>query len=221
MSLRICSINIQGLTQNAAFLEQLVEDFDIICIQEHWLWSYETAEIRTRFPNMGIFPRSMDDNSMLLEHTHRVSAHGGIATMWNEKVSAMMKPMEEEAKGNCRLQVTKVDTQEAPICLINAYLASGTSKEAISSFSEDIDALHELLEKFSNTHEVVIVGDLNVDHHNRSNKKENLMVEFIQEHCLKDLGKQDKKFTYRAYKPPSEAPVKDRPYPSEELQDSF
>ena len=75
-----------------------------------------------------------------------------------------------------------------PVCLVNCYLPSGNDSEAVFNFSNDIDALNELIVKFGPTHHLVICGDLNADHCNRNGTKEKRLMNLIQEHNLLDPG---------------------------------
>ena len=74
------------------------------------------------------------------------------------------------------------------MCLVNCYLPSGNDSEAVFNFSNDIDALNELIVKFGPTHHLIICGDLNADHCNRNGTKEKRLMNLIQEHNLLDPG---------------------------------
>jgi hypothetical protein len=42
----------------------------------------------------------------------------------------------------------------------------------VDNFLEDIDRIHEIIVKYSPTHEILVMGDLNKDHYNRDSRKE-------------------------------------------------
>ena len=43
--LSILSSNIEGVKTNIAYFQKLCKTFDIVCIQEHWLWEFQSHEI--------------------------------------------------------------------------------------------------------------------------------------------------------------------------------
>ena len=50
-------------------------------------------------------------------------------------------------------------TTPRPICLLNVYLPSRGSAGSDTEFVEALDELHEILQKYSPTHDVIIGGD--------------------------------------------------------------
>ena len=137
-------------------------------------------------PSYGVAVKAVDEKTEEAEHSHRTSGHGGVAVIWKKELTPYMLHKKEE--GNCRIQVLTCSIPGAPLCIINCYLPSGTSKEAVDTFSEDIDVIFELTEKYSASYEVVILGDLNADHYNRGNRKERLLQKLIADLELQDLG---------------------------------
>ena len=68
-----------------------------------------------------------------------------------------MKPILEE--GNCRIILTECSL-ETPLCIMNCYLPSGNSKQAVTDFDEDMDVLTEILSKYKSTHQVITTTDV-------------------------------------------------------------
>ena len=95
---------------------------------------------------------------------------------------------ERTEEGNERILLTTFTIPDHLICIINCHLPSGTSSEAIAIFEEDQDIIYELTVKYSESHKVLILGDLNEDHHNRDKAKERLMKNLIRDLALEDLG---------------------------------
>ena len=89
--------------------------------------------------------------------------------------------------------ITTLNIDSNPLCVINCYLPSGTTPDALYKFNEDMDALHIVLGKYCNTHEIILIGDLNEDHFHRTGSKEKMMLNLVKEHKLIDLGEESKK----------------------------
>ena len=185
--IKIGSHNSQGINQNRIFTENLLKKLDILCIQEHWLWSFELSEINKIAPEHHMTAKAADEEDVELEHSSNTTGKGGVAIIWNGKVSPYMAKMAEDSTS--RILVSLCNLPKSPLCIINCYLPSGTHKRAIDKFREDIDILQELLLKYQATHEVIIIGDLNADHYHRHNLKENLLLQLIADNNLLDLGK--------------------------------
>lgn len=118
-----------------------------------------------------------------VQHTR---GKGGVATLWAEWMDPYARQLQE--KGNERILVTLFDLPSRPLCVINCYLPSGTSTTAVNTFMEDMDTIHELICKHGHEREVIIAGDINADHHHRSNRKENRLRELIEDEMLEDIG---------------------------------
>ena len=42
-NINLVSINVEGLKSNNMLLDDLIKDKDIVCIQEHWLFNFDTG----------------------------------------------------------------------------------------------------------------------------------------------------------------------------------
>ena len=76
---------------------------------------------------------------------------------------------------------------EGKILLISAYLPSSSSKDSVLEYHETIDQLHELFQKYLDTHTIIIGGDLNADLAKDSvnNRRKKYLMDFISEFNLK------------------------------------
>ena len=115
-----------------------------------------------------------------------------MALIWKEEISHLIQPLPLE--GNNRIQAI-LCSLPTPLCVVNCYLPSGTSQVAKNLFSEDIDILYEIMQKYKHSHEILIMGDLNEDHTNRNSCKERQMKSFIEENDMVDLSRDNPKLT--------------------------
>ena len=77
-----------------------------------------------------------------------------------------------DGDGNKRILVTFFALPHTPLCTINCYLPSGTVPEAVTRYKGDFDAIHEICIKYGQTHNILLLGDLNQDHYHRDGIKE-------------------------------------------------
>ena len=158
---------------------------DIMCIQEHHLHEFEKAKLKDLFPDYSCDAKSYDQIS-LLDPSHKPSARGGVATFWKKQLDPHVTKSPKE--GNERILVVTIEIPgNKPLCIINCYLPSGNAATAIELFLEDIDLLNELLYKYKTTCQIILLGDLNEDHHNRNLLKEIKLKQLIKDHDLKEL----------------------------------
>ena len=184
-SLKFITFNCEGIIRNQICTSRAIEAADVACIQEHHLSKFEKAELKERFPGSGSDSKCHDEYKEV-EPTHRAVGKHGVATFWKPHLSPFIKKSPE---GSERILVTTLQIPSArPICIINAYMPSGVSAEAVDEFHETIDIVHELLLKYEPTHNLFLGGDINADFVNRKGRKEELMKRLIEEHKLRDLG---------------------------------
>ena len=88
-------------------------------------------------------------------------------------------------EGNSRIQVMQIDTNASPIYLINVYMPSD-NKEMDCEYKDMISQLSEVLEKYRNTHEIVICGDMNGSAHRDKTSHDPLFKKFLIHYPEKD-----------------------------------
>ena len=55
--LSIASFNVKGFCSNEIFVNDLLCKYDIILLQEHWLFNYEKEILRQHHPDFAAFTR--------------------------------------------------------------------------------------------------------------------------------------------------------------------
>ncbi len=182
--MQLASFNVEGLTSNHAFIQSELCHIDILAIQEHWLLSFQKDKINELLPQWDSHTRCVDESN-LPDNSCMPHGHGGVATMWSPWLSPFVSRKDE---GNTRILVTLFDLPGAPICILNCYLPSGTSKQAVENYTEDMVVISDLIDKYKHSHTVAVMGDLNADFHNRKGKKEEMLQRVISENKVRDLG---------------------------------
>lgn len=112
----------------------------------------------------------------------RPKPHGGVATLWRKELDSYIGKHKD---GNERVLPVTLSTKNCSICIINCYLPSGHSSEAMQKTREDLAMLEEIIIKFKNGHFIIITGDLNLDIYNKNTAKEKLFRSLCNKHNIK------------------------------------
>ena len=55
------TLNVKNLETNGAFVSELLERYDILALQEHWLFNYQLPEIEKKFNKHSAHSRAIDE----------------------------------------------------------------------------------------------------------------------------------------------------------------
>ena len=154
---------------------------DILLLQEHWLFGYEKDEINGNLPQWNAVARSVDDQEPMTPAA-RTLGHGGVANMWKDELTANIQHTDE---GNERILPSLLRVGNKHLCIINCYLPSGNAAETLCRFIEDIAVMQAIIEKYMNTHSIIVAGDLNADILHRNTRKEKTLLNMVDRLNLK------------------------------------
>ena len=169
----------EGVKGNASRLIDLLKGDSIVCLQETWLWSFESNVIDCLVPNYVSFVRCSDMNDNI-SNFQVPRGKGGIAIMWPKSFGKYMKRLED---GNERVQAVKMQVGEARLCIINAYLPTLNLPSSRENYQEMLDVVHHIIDRYSPSHKIILCGDLNGSLlQSRSNPHDGMLKEFVQEH---------------------------------------
>ena len=124
----ITTFNVEDITANMTYTDNLLERCDILCLQEHWLHTYEgEKELNNRFPNHNHIIKCFDDNIPVLPQM-RTTGHSGTAILWKKDLDRIIEPLSD---GSDRLTTVKVHSENNVIVLINTYMPTQGCKETL------------------------------------------------------------------------------------------
>ena len=64
----IGALNVKNIETNDAFVCELLKIYDILALQEHWLFNFQLPDIEKRFPSHSAHIRAVDDDNPLTPH---------------------------------------------------------------------------------------------------------------------------------------------------------
>ena len=102
---------------------------------------------------------------------------GGVSILWPLHWSNRIKKLSD---GNERVIAITISAS-TNICLINAYMpTNGTDSH--TEYSECLDIIFDIIDRYQNSHKIILVGDLNATlQEYRSNKQDKLLKKFVSE----------------------------------------
>ncbi|CAG2231590.1 unnamed protein product [Mytilus edulis] len=142
-------------------------------------------------PNFDNFTRCHDSNDPL-DGSKLPKGQSGVSILWPESWSGNVKKLKE---GNERIVAITLSSNYN-ICIINAYLPTN-DKDSAYEYSECLDIIFDIIQKYQDLYEIILCGDLNGTLlHSRSNKHDKLLKNFVQELGLQTAGNYDSKMTF-------------------------
>lgn len=153
----IASINIENIKSNVEYLKQLLEKHSIVCIQEHWLYSFEKTLIDDMIPDCSYAMKCSDDDSPI-SHKHKPKGVAGVAILWRKEFDHAIQTLPD---GSSRLNIIQVNTCDRPLILINTYMPAEGSHDKEANFSSILDEIYEITEKYSADNTIIWAGDMN------------------------------------------------------------
>ena len=105
---------------NTLYVDELLNDCNIVCLQEHHLYPDMHRFIKTLRYDIDGFTRS--DERMNINDYPRIRA-GGMSILWKNNIGHAITP--QYALGNDRVMAVKVEfTSNKPLFVINVYMPS-------------------------------------------------------------------------------------------------
>lgn len=169
------------MKRNASTLINIAREESFICLQETWLWTFEESVLENLIPRYETFTRCSDVNENI-SNFQIPRGNGGIAIIWPKTWTNSVKKLDD---GNERIQAVEIVTIESRLCIVNVYLPTLRLPSSKESYSEHLDILHNIIEKYSNTHKVIVCGDFNGSlSESHLNPHDMLFKDFLNEHVL-------------------------------------
>ena len=181
-TLNITSYNCRGAMNNAKYIQYLMGESDVLCLQEHLLSENNISFLSTMDQSYKCFARY----SSYVNQRGSLISKGGVAILWKSDINCVVNKLENV--GNDRIIVIQISQPNSrPIYVINAYMPSGN--HTYEQYHECIVTLREIYGCFFNCGDIIIAGDMNtsVSQGSRSyintghdNRKIVTVTEFLQ-----------------------------------------
>ena len=140
----IISSNIENVRTNRLYLEEIKKYAHIICIQEHWLPSYDSESINTN-PNFLHTTKCYDDDNLVIP-SHRPRGSAGISILWKKELDSAVKVLHD---GSPRPQCIQIQTEATPIVLVSTYMPAEGSLDKSTSYDALLDEVYHVTQLYA------------------------------------------------------------------------
>ena len=121
---------------------------------------------------------------MKISFLQNVTGYGGVDILWSKCIDPLVKVFKE---GISRIQCIELKTN-IPILCISTYLPSKVENDRYEEYSECIDQIFEIIQKYQNSHEIVIGGDFNENiSKNNNSRRASKLKELITDCDFKSI----------------------------------
>ena len=178
-SITLTTLNVQSFRSNKVCISKLLESTDILCIQEHWLFTFEKEEIAELTNTHSVYSKASDQYENISPQ-ERTRGHGGVAIFWHNTLDRYVKTEED---GNNRIVCIQLQNEHQKLLLINVYTSMPCrNTHTGDNFNETLDQLQELLAKYRPTHHIIICEDINASlHRTPPNRQDQQLKAFSEE----------------------------------------
>ncbi len=173
-------------------MQALLNTHDIVCIQEHWLYSFETHILNTlASPTHEAFTKCVDDNDPI-SPLQRPRGMRGVAVLWHRRLSHLVTVHPDGSDRVC--VITIKTTSDRDLCVVTVYMPSRGLSDSEREFQAMLTELEEILLKFQVSHHIILAGDWNASLLlNRDCHRDSVFKTFCSTHGLEtdaDMGDQ-------------------------------
>ncbi|MEW8547538.1 MAG: reverse transcriptase family protein [Candidatus Thiodiazotropha sp.] len=162
------TLNVKNVETNGVYVRELLKTCDILALQEHWLFTFQLADIENNFTSHLAYSKAVDEDSPLPPN-QKPRGYGGVSILYRKNMDLKVRKLEH---GENRMVVVEVQS-EPPLCICNVYMPCRNSKgntRRDDNFQSCLDQIEEVLHIYQKSHIVLVVGDFNASlTENRSN----------------------------------------------------
>ena len=168
-----------------------METHHIVLLQEHWLFQFQLNLLGEINPDIKFVGKAVDMNDNI-QPSHVPRGFGGVAVLWKKECDHIIKNIDD---GNERIQgIELLDNLEKPLLILSVYLPTKGCHD-LDTFKDCVDQLHVIVQKYNQTHDILIGGDINEDlSKNQTDNRSRYLYKFITE-CHLEFTTEGNTFT--------------------------
>ena len=179
----IGTLNVKNIKTNDAYVCDLLSKYDALNMQEHWLFDFQLPDIDKRHTKHLAHGRAVDEDNPL-PPTQKPRGYGGVALIYNKDLNLGIKKLQLGSSPIVAIEVCSVP----PLCICNVYMPSRSSKSNCNdkeNYMHCLDQLEEILNIYTRSHAVFILGDMNaLLVPRRGNQQDVLLRDFVDSNSL-------------------------------------
>ncbi len=157
MTLSIASWNMRSPNLAGPYINFLSNDNDIIIASEHRLYEHELHKLQSLFPGYIVHAKASEDLQQERSGFH--PGHCGICMAYRQSISENVRVLQTDSDRICAIQISNTHGSDTKIFIIGVYLPQRQS--IISDFEHHMVVLENLVNTYTKTGNVLIIGDFN------------------------------------------------------------
>jgi exonuclease III len=119
MILSLTTFNCKGVVNNVHYVRNLLEHYDIVCLQEHFLNEDNIGFLHNLRTDYKCFARC----ESYVSERGLMGTRGGVAILWKTEIDCIVSKLDDIS--NSRIQGIKVTSRNVkPLFVLNVYLPS-------------------------------------------------------------------------------------------------
>ena len=178
-TLKITSFNCKGFKyRNYNYINDIFKSFNILMLQETWLYNFEHCNFVSKIPNCNYHAVSgMNEADM-----SRVGRpYGGVAIIWHKGLRLSFAPI---VTNSHRLCSVKVKTNDCDTVIINVYMPNdNNSNESFIMYGDILSEISSIMTTYVNCN-FIIGGDFNIDPNRLGSRNLTLFNDFLEYETL-------------------------------------
>ena len=185
-TIKIASFNVEGITNNNMYAQEIFKNADIVLIQEHWLFKFEQNRINSLIGTHSGDIISVDEFDNISMHG-LPRGWGGVALTWIPSLHPVMKNG-ITFENNRIISKKMIINENTTILLVNVYLPSITSSDRQNKLCEYLNTLECIRSKLSAPYPypIILMGDMNIDPFQEKNENDTRLTAL--KNLTSDLG---------------------------------
>ena len=175
VDVQLIGLNTPGLKSNVPYIRNLVKNYDVIFLSEHWLSNAEKKifeDITSDRHNIHFSPA---------EKQPKGRPYGGICFIVNKAAVGKTTIIHEDSN----ILAIKSTINDKTYVYIGVYLTCYHDNTSIEKYDQQLNTLTSLLKLYRDESEILIIGDLqsfpekNYENHTRNNEKRNPLSKLL------------------------------------------
>ena len=150
------SFNCKNIETSKGAIQQLSESADIILLQEHWYFDCQLGGLTTVCDSLTGAGKAVDTGDPILP-VQMPRGYGGVAALWRKSIDHLIKAIPDGAN---RIQCLEVQAK-SQILIVSVYMPCKGLRDNSDEFEDCLEQLHEIVQKYKNTHSIILGGDFN------------------------------------------------------------
>jgi endonuclease/exonuclease/phosphatase family metal-dependent hydrolase len=172
---------LHGLVSNKFYLTELLSSTSILCLQEHWLYSFEKQILQDLDKRFLSVIKSVDD-MVPISPIQRPRGFGGVAILYSSELEHCTTPIPD---GGSNIAGVVISTTDIPVVILSIYMPSRGKGKPQETYVPVLDELAEIIAKYEHTHNIICCGDFNASFTRRyTDAQDTLFIAFCKNNNL-------------------------------------